>query len=226
MTTTVEVLKDTTDGLNQVQEMLEKADAQQGAAREHAIMVINDMCDALQAGADIVSQELSATIMEYNELCRQRLELGRSFQEMAPRLQGFFERLSTRLSSPSLRLRFHQGGVCGELHALGDRLAQPLGSRGTSPFWESLAAFFSRSTTMSKAIHGLVEGERHYLDAFVWFLNEARDRAEQVTVWGDPEAAWASASAIVELLRERRKALAEQVLLLRSTADAVIGKLH
>src|SRR5205823_3421086 len=95
---------------------------QQATTRDGAIQTINEMCDALQLAADLISKELSACITEFNRL--------RADDEQV--LRGYFERTAVRLSEPSLRLLLHEGTVCGELHKLGDRFRQPFSKQTIS----------------------------------------------------------------------------------------------
>lgn len=228
MPSTIRVFEDARAGIGDIGpalDLLDKADKQQGRVREGAISVIHGMCDALQGGADIVAHELSATIMEFNDLSRRRLEEREPPEILDAQLRGFLERTAARFTNPALRQKLHEGHVCGALHALGDRLGTGLGSTATSPFWDNLRAFVTRSTPMSIAIGNLISGEQAYLHQFVWFLDDVRNKAEAaVGTWG--EDAWREAAALVQLMRDKRADLSNQAATVRNEAYEVIRKLH
>jgi hypothetical protein len=207
------------DLASKIPEIVKQADAQ-ADVRKEAIRTVDQMADALQLACDLVSKELSASITEFHRL--------RSEDDGI--LRGFFERLVLRFSDGNLRLLLHEGKVCGELHALGDRFSQPLSdvSRSALPWWESLRALFTRSTSMSMVVHGLLEGERDYLRDLSAFLDEVREKAEAATArpWGDLDGLRAAGDALAALMRERRRRLGEKVLAIRRAADAAIAKLH
>jgi hypothetical protein len=214
----VPLLDATQQGVKEIFEILERGD-QQAETRDAVIATINDLCDGLQAGADLVSKELSSAILEYHAL---PADVPRS-------LVGFFERTAARVANPHLRLLLHEGKVCGRLHALGDRFSQPFSpeSRSAVSAWQAVCTLFTRSNPMSIAINGITEGEQHYLYEFGEFLNEIRDAAEAgaALVWQDEAAARKEGARLVDRMREKRTALQRQILELRGAADEAIAKL-
>jgi hypothetical protein len=193
---------------------------EQATTRDGVIQTINEMCDALQLAADLISKELSAGITEFNRL----------WQEKEGVLRGYFERLAVRLSEPSLRLLLHEGTVCAELHKLGDRFEQPFSKETISgvSFWQNVRTFFSRSNHMSNVLHGLIEGERDYLRGFSSFLDDARGLAEAATQipWGDDHALRNQGQNLVQLMRDKRAILQRKLVDIRSAADGAIAALH
>lgn len=214
----VRFLDVTRTAVDEVFKILERGN-EQADVRDKAIETLNNMCDALQAGADFISKELSSIILE--------------FHQVPPgdpgALQAFFERTVARLGEPHLRLLLHEGKVCGQLHSLGDRFAQPFSpqTRAGAGILDLVNALFRRSSSMSEAIDGLVEGERNYLRDFSAFLNDVVDLAEQSAgaVWGDPVAAHRHAEQLVTRVRQKRAALQRQILGIREIADTAIAKL-
>lgn len=193
---------------------------EQATTRDGVIQTINEMCDALQLAADLISKELSAGITEFNRLRQEKEEI----------LRGYFERIAVRLSEPSLRLLLHEGTVCGELHKLGDRFEQPFSKETGSgvSFWQNVKTFFSRSNDMSNVLHGLIEGERDYLRGFSSFLDDARNLAESATqvAWGNDAALRTQGENLIQLLREKRAILQRKLFEIRTAADRAISALH
>lgn len=222
----VSILRDVAEGMRELSRLIDRADRQQAGMRAEAIAVIQCMCDALQAGADIVSYELSMSILELNDLARRRMEAGADTQSLLGNAHGALRRTATRLADPTLRLKFHEGQVCSALHVLGDRLAGPLGSRATSPAWESIRSLFTRSTSLSRAVHGLLEGEQDYLRDFVAFLDSVRDQAENGLRAWDEATVHRTTDEVADAMRGKRAALREQIAQLRQQADAVINAMH
>lgn len=223
----VQLLDNATVGMEQILDTLQKGAEQQAAPRRDAVSVINQMCDALQAGVDVVSHEITAVTLEFSELSRQRLDGSIDPMGLAQRLHGFLARTAVRFSEPTLRMKFHEGRVCNEMHVLGDRLSGPLGAAGTSSAWQAIRALFARTTSLGMAVQALTEGEQDYLRQFVWALDAVRQRAEHAAAqWGDEETAWRHAEEIVADLRQQRTELTRQAAALRDRADAVIKLLH
>lgn len=193
---------------------------EQASTRDGVIQTINEMCDALQLAADLVAKELSTSILEFNRIKDEKEEL----------LRGFFERLAARLAEPRLRLLLHEGQVCGELHKLGDRFETPVSPESLAALsaWQAVKAFFTRSSAMSTALHGLVEGERDYLRDFAEFLDDVRDRAEKATAmaWGQVGALRQEGESLTELMRQKRAALQQKAASIRKGADAAIATMH
>lgn len=224
----VALLETAACGMDQMLDFLQKGQEQQNVPRREAVSVINQMCDALQAGVDVVSHEITAAALEFSELSRQRMDAAvPSPGGLLQRVNGFLARTAVRFSEPALRMKFHEGRVCNEMHVLGDRLSGPLGAAGTSPAWEVARALFTRSTSLGAAVRSLTEGEQQYLREFVWALDAVRQRAESAAgQWADEAASWREAEAVVAELRQKRAELGRQAAALRERADAVIGLLH
>ncbi len=108
------------DMVGQIDKVLKKRE-EQADARKGAIRTINEMVDALQLAVDLISKEISSATIEFNTVRWQKEEA----------LQGYFERVASRFSDKPLRLLLHEGKVCGELHALGDRFGQPFSGVST-----------------------------------------------------------------------------------------------
>jgi hypothetical protein len=194
---------------------------EQASTRDRAIDVIDQLCDTLQLAADIVSAEISSAISEFR----------RAKDDDEQILRGYFERLALRFAEPTLRLRLHEGHVCGELHKLGDRFATPFSPESVSALsiWEAVKAFFGRSTAMSRALDDLVEGERHYLRDYADLLNDVRDQAEavwQIPLGDGSDQLREAGERLAQLMRQKRDHLQEKVRTLRTHADAAIASLH
>ena len=202
-----------------IADIIKKGD-EQADTRKTAVLTIHQMCDALQLACDLVSKELSTSIIDFNNL--------RAAKEEA--LRGFFQRAAFSFSSDSLRKLLHEGKVCGELHALGDRFTQPFSNvtTGAVSVWENVKTFFSRSNSMSIAINGLYEGEMNYLQDIGAFLNDIRNQAEAAmrVTSGDMEALRSAGDELTELMRNKREVLQDQVRALKSTADVCIRTMH
>ena len=207
------------DMAGQLNDIVKQGD-EQANVRDGAIRTIHQMCDALQLACDLISKEISSSIVEYGSV--------RYGPEEA--IRGFFQRTAFKYSDQSLRLLLHEGKVCGELHALGDRFTQPLSpeSRSAVPFMEAIKMFFRRSSTMSIALDGLYEGEMNYLVDLTGFLNEIRDHAEQAAsgYWGDVDGLRQEGDALMEQMRAKRQTMQDQLRAIKSEADGSIGKLH
>jgi hypothetical protein len=200
-----------------IAEIIKRGD-EQADTRKGAIQTINEMCDALQLACDLISKELSASITEFNRIRNDKPEI----------LIGYFQRTSLKFSEPSLRLLLHEGRVCGELHALGDRFTQPFSdvTTGAVSIWENVKTFFTRSNSMVEALGGLLEGEMNYLHDFGGFLNDVRNGAENATGIYSEEQLRQAGDTLVELMRQKRQTLQNQVREIRIAADACIGNLH
>jgi hypothetical protein len=186
-----------------------KLGAIQVEAREGAIQIVNELCDSLQLAADLIAHEISKTVAEYHETL-----------SSPDTLHGFLRRTAIRFSEPSLWVLLHEGKVCGSLHALGDRFRQG-GSReawSAVPFWETILAFFVRSTSMSRALQSLVGGEKEYLRSIASFLRDVQQEAEVASSSKD-------AATLVATLRAKRAAIGTQARELREAGDACIAKL-
>jgi hypothetical protein len=205
--------------VGEIGEIIKKG-VEQADTRKSAILTIHQMCDALQLACDLVSKELSASIIDFNTL--------RSAKEEA--LRGFFKRTAFKFSDGSLRTLLHEGKVCGELHALGDRFTQPFSdvTPGGVSVWENVMTFFRRSNSMSDAMHGLYEGEMDYLRAISDYLNSVRDAAENATAidWGNIDELRTAGDTLAELMRKKRQILQDQIRRVKDAADDCIKKLH
>jgi len=213
----------TRDGLNDIGNVATDIDQiiqrgeRQADTRAKAIKTIEEMCEALQLACDTINKEITIAIIEFN----------RMKNESADALYGYFERIATKFSEPSLRLLLHENKVCGELHILGDRFRQPFSpeTTGGTSIWENVRAFFSRSTIMSDALSGLHEGELSYLRAIGDFLCDVRDKAANATgLYGD--ALIIEGEALVEQMRHKRNILQQQAREIWDAANASIAKLH
>jgi hypothetical protein len=80
---------------------------------------------------------------------------------------------------------------------------------------------------MSDLLHGLVEGERDYLHGFAAFLDDVRSRAEAATglAWGSEELLRHTGGKLIQLMREKRQALSDEVGQIRQAADQAIAAL-
>jgi hypothetical protein len=193
---------------------------EQAEIRDGVIQTINEMCDALLLASDLISSELSASIVEFAQLRMDKENI----------IRGFFERCSAKFSEPSLRLILHEGKVCGELHKLGDRFETPLSPQSTSglSLWENVKTFFSRSNQMGVALHGLIEGEQDYLRDVAGLMNEIRDAAEATIQLplGSEDALRQKGEELVKLMREKRAVLETKLREIREAGDAAIQALH
>lgn len=216
---TKDAISDVGNIVSDIDNILKKGD-EQANARKGAIQTINELCDALQLACDLISRELSGSIIEFNQLKNAKEEA----------LRGYFQRTAIKLTDPSLRLLLHEGKVCGELHALGDRFSQPFSevTRGGVSFWETVKTFFDRSNSMTIALNGLYEGEMHYLHEFASFLDDVRNHAENATGinWGETEQLRQAGHNLAELMRQKRQVLQDQVREIRAVANACVAKLH
>ena len=185
----------------------------QTGARDGVVAVVNELCDGLQLASDVVSAAIGTTIADFYDA-----RGGTDAQ-----LRGFFVATATRFSDQSLGTLLHEGKVCGRLHALGDRFKQPLSKEAWSgiPFWQAVAALFTRSSPMSQALHGLLSGEKDYLRQIGWFLREVQVAAED----GAAAPSIASGEKLVALLRQKRTTLQAQAVGLRTAGDACIAQL-
>ena len=206
------------EGLSEIDEIIKKGN-EQADTRKAAIQTIHEMCDTLQLSADIVSRELSASIIEFNRLRNQ-----------PEALHGYFERTAFKFSNPSLRQMLHEGSVCGELHALGDRFRQPFSdvATGSLSVWDNVKTLFTRSNRMSMAVEGLYQGEIDYLGELVDFLNEIRDCAEYGTSIdeGEREEQVKLGDDLTVLMRNKRQVLQDQIRDLKHGADVCVEDLH
>src|SRR5438067_4863043 len=85
------------DGMEELEKAFTPAD-KQSDAREGAIDTINKMCDALQLACDKISEQISGTLLEFDELLTEK---------DAGELQTFFRRTARRFSHESLSLLLH-----------------------------------------------------------------------------------------------------------------------
>ena len=216
---TKEALSELGGKVSEIGEIIKNGD-EQADARKGAIQTIHEMCDALQLACDLISKEISTNIIEFNNL--------RNAKEKA--LRGFFQRAAFTFSDESLRKLLHEGRVCGELHALGDRFSQPFPdvTTGGVSLWENVKTFFTRSNIMSHALDGLYEGERNFLDELVEFLNDIRDDAEKATAidYGNVEVLRKAGGELTEMMRNKRQTLQDQIREIKGSADDCIQKLH
>lgn len=214
-----DALSEVGDIADRIDKVLEKGE-KQADARKGAIRTINEMVDALQLAVDLISKELSSATIEFNSLKWQKEEA----------LRGWFDRVASRFSDKPLRLLLHEGKVCGELHALGDRFGQPFSavSTGGLSFWDNVRTFFSRSNAMSDALSSLAEGENHFLEEASGFLNAIVLKAEAATglPWGSIDLLIHHGEELVTLMREKRQVLQDQVKALQDAASTCRGKLH
>lgn len=216
---TSDAFMDIANKVSDISEIIEKGD-EQADVRKGAIQTINEMCDSLRLACDLISRELSSSVVEFHQV--------RTKNE--PALRGYFERVAIKLTEPSIRILLHEGKVCGELHALYDRFSQPFSNATTGgvSFWENVKTFFTRSNSMSVALNGLREGEAEYLRNFSSFLDEIRNKAESALSrpWGDLESLRQDGEEIASLMRQKRETLQNQLITVRDAADTCIGKLH
>jgi hypothetical protein len=196
-----------------------KLGEQQATVRDGVIQTINELADSLVLATDLIAKELSATIMEFQA---NMMDVGQ--------LRGCCERLAARVSEPQLRLLLHEGKVCGNLHKLGDRFEQPFSYEAMAGMniWENVTTFFRRSSSMSMALHGLIEGERDYLRAFADFLDEVRTEAEQAAAlgWGQELMFKEQVADLIKLIQEKRQVLQDEARQVRKMADTAINTLH
>lgn len=195
---------------------------EQAETRDGVIQTINEMCDALQKATDAIASELSGSIVDFNRL-------GRVDDEAI--IRGFFDRTAAKLSDKAIRDLLHEGLVCGELHKIGDRFSQPLSQNTMSgvSFWQNVKMFFTRTCFMSEALNSLATGERDYISNMSNFLNEVRDKAEDIVTiprGGDIEILMGKARELVQLMREKRNELENQMRELRMEAETTRKTLH
>jgi hypothetical protein len=195
---------------------------EQTETRDGVIQTINEMCDALQKATDAIASELSGSIVDFNSL-------GRMDDEAI--IRGFFDRTAEKLSDKAIRKLLREGLVCGELHKIGDRYTQPLShdTMGGVSFWENVKTFFIRTNRMSDALDALATGERDYIKNTSEFLNEVRDKVEDVTTiprGGGIEILLDKARELVRLMREKRNKLESQMRELRMQAETTRKTLH
>ena len=119
LTQAEEAVKDFTSVSSQIEKQFKKAD-DQDTARKTTIQIINAMCDALQLAGELLSREITETIIEYNKI---------SDSKAASDFKSFFNGVALRFSRKNIGDVLTVGKVCGELHALGDSYAQPCRSR-------------------------------------------------------------------------------------------------
>lgn len=211
-------LSEISDEVSEIGKIIKEGN-EQANVRKGSIQTIHEMCDALQLACDLISKELSSSIIEFNSLRKENEEV----------LRGYFERTAFKFCHESLRLLLHEGKVCGELHALGDRFKQPFTdvTTGGVSFWENVKAFFMRSNSMSIALGGLYEGEMNYLYNMSHYLYEIRDRAEIATsLTDDVEALRDAGEELIALMRDKRQVLQDQIRDIKLSADACVEKLH
>lgn len=193
---------------------------EQATTRDGVIRTINEMADALQLACDLIAKELSSSIIEFHAQLSEGEEC----------LRGCHERLAARVSEPSLRLLLHEGRVCGELHKIGDRFETPFSPESVAglSFWENVKSFFTRSSVMSQELHGLIEGERMYLQDFSSFLDDVRVAAEEAIAvpWGSQNELKSKTASMIGLIREKRQSLLKKALEVREAANRAIGTLH
>ena len=177
------------------------------------------MCDALQLAGELLSREITETIIEYNKI---------SDSKAASDFKSFFNGVALRFSRKNIGDVLTVGKVCGELHALGDSYAQPLSkpSRTGIAFYHALAAFFTRSTPMSKALSGLYHGEREYLNSISFFLLDIVDDATAAGGLRDLKKLRNSGASLVSKMRDKKRALQDQTRKLRDAGDACVETLH
>lgn len=216
---TKDTISDVANIASDIDNIFKKGD-EQANTRKGAIQTIQELCDALQLACDLISKELSASIIEFNGLKNNKEEV----------LRGYFQRIAIKLTDSSLRLLLHEGKVCGELDALGDRFSQPFSdvTTGGVSFWENVKTVFTRSNTMTDALNGIYEGEMNYLNDFASFLDDVRNRAENATGinWGDIEQLRQTGDELTVLMREKRQTLQDQVREIRTAANDCVEKLH
>lgn len=211
-------LKELKDEIPNIQKAIQQGE-KQAETRDGIIDTINEMCDALQLACDLISSEVSKCLIDFNQVNRDSVES----------LKGFFERTATKFSDPALRVLLHDGKVCGQLHALGDRFCQPFSneSTGALSFWENIRTLLTRSNAMSDALNGLHEGELHYLQSIQDFLREINNMAETTALSAAPlDQMVKEGEALCARLREKREALLDQIREIRIEANACIGQLH
>jgi hypothetical protein len=215
---TKDAILDVTSITSDIDKIFEKAD-EQADTRKGAIQTINKLCDALQLACDLILKEISTSIVEFNQL--------KSGNEDA--LRGHFERVAIKFSDSSLRLLLHEGRVCGELHALGDRFKQPFSdaTRSGTSFWDNVKTFFTRSNTMKHALDGLHEGEIYYLRDLASFLDDLKIRAEGATaITGDIDQLRQAGDELIALMRDKRQTLQDHVREIQDAAKNCVEKLH
>ena len=225
MPETIGILENAKDGFNELSgtvdeigKIIKKGD-EQADTRKHAIYTIKRMCDALQLASDLVATELSSCIVEFGEI-----RAGDRHK-----LDGYFRRVATKFSDNNLRLLLHEGKVCGELHALGDRFAQPFSdvTTGGVNLWQNVKTLFTRSNKMSNAVFSLYEGEYDFIEDFIIFLNEVRDRAENLaSSYDDPDIMREGGDMLLDLMRDKRESFEYQLREIRRAAKECVDKLH
>ncbi len=214
MTGQIPFVELTREGLREAAKEAASLAQAQTSVRGEVIRTINTLVDTLQLAADVVGKEISATIAEHND--------GRRGQR-----GGFLSRAAARFSHDGLWVLLHEGRVCGPLHELGDRFANPLSKEVWSGIsaWEAVMTFFRRTSPMSQALQRLREGEGAYLHELAQFLDDARNFAEQHR-HDQGDQAEQSCEELVSRLRDKRSALLSAIWSLRSAADECIAKLH
>ncbi len=207
------------DMAKDISEVIKKGD-EQADTRKGVILTVHQMCDTLQMAVDLISMELSKSIIEFSNLRNGDPEA----------LPGFFERTTFNFSNAALRKLLHDGKVCGELHALKDRFTQPFSDTTTGgvSFWQNVITLFRRSNAMSDAIEGLYLGEIDFINDAVQFLNDLTSEAESATSisCSDTNALIEAGDLCTNMMREKRGHLQNQIKNLRLVANECIGKLH
>jgi hypothetical protein len=185
----------------------------QTEARAGVLDTINELCDALQLASDLISKEISTTIVEFYEI------RGGSDE----RRDEFLAATVARFADGALATLLHEGKVCGRLHVLGDRFSNPLSNEAWSgiPFWEAIGSFFTRSSSMSKVLDGLLDGEKHYLSDMRVFLQEVQQTAEGALASPSSDAC----ENLMTLLRKKRRMIQSQARDLRDVGDQCIATL-
>lgn len=220
MTTDIPSLTVMKDALSQVASKTDELAKLQLNAREMTIQTIHDMCDTLQLASDVLSREISSSIVEFNSL---------RDNPNGEALIGFFERMALKFSEGNLRLILHEGKICGKLHKLSDRFRQPISdqSRGGLSIWDEVRTFFFRSNCMFTAVDALRGGEIEYVRDFGRFLDEVRNQAEAATgIRSDVVQLGQAGEQLIILMRDKRQVLQQMLLEIKKEADACIGKLH
>lgn len=193
---------------------------EQASTRDRVIQTVNEMCDALQMASDLTSTQLSSAITEFNRVRWENEKL----------LRGYFERLAKSVSKPALRKLLSEGHVCGDLHKVGDRFRTPFAPESISGLgtWEAVNTFFTRSSNMSRAVDGLVEGERSFINDYYDLLNDVRTLAESATAvpLGNKPKLETAGEEIIKLIREKRNLLQQKIRVLRENGNKVIQALH
>jgi hypothetical protein len=218
LSTAEEAVKDFASVSAQIEKQFKRAD-EQDTARKKTIQIINAMCDALQLAGDLISREITEATIEYNKI---------SDSKTARDFKSFFNNVAFRFSRNNIGDVLTVGKVCGELHALGDSYAQPLSkpSRTGVAFYHALAALFTRSTPMSRALSGLYHGEREYLNSISYFLQDLIDDAAAAGGERDLKKLRNSGAHLVCKMREKKRSLHDQTRKLRDAADVCVETLH